>query len=276
MKGQSFATKLERLDNTLFTLLSGEHTFANHTHDTYSLGVMLRGYSSFTRERKTDLLHEGKIFFANPQEVHTCQCGKKSKEWVYANIYPSVSFMQQLSAQLDLNIATTPMFPQICSYESTISKQLQNLFYKIIHKQELLDLESELIETLSRLIVANANNSAKKLLSFEQYRPKEITRVLEYLNSVNDLGGVRVNELAAVAGFSPYHFIRTFQKTVGMTPYAYASQLRVTRAQKMLLNGETPAMAAALSGFSDQSHMTRAFKKVYGVTPAKFTKNKRG
>jgi AraC-like DNA-binding protein len=60
-----------------------------------------------------------------------------------------------------------------------------------------------------------------------------------------------------------------------MTPYAYASQLRVTRAQKLLLEGTPPAMAAAISGFSDQSHMTRAFKKVYGVTPAKFYKNKR-
>ncbi len=276
MKGQSFATKLEGLDNTLFTLLSGEHTFQNHTHDTYSLGVMLRGYSSFTRDKKTDFLYEDKIFIANPEDVHTCECGKKSKEWVYANIYPSIALMQDLSLQLDLNIDSTPMFPQICSKESIISKQLQNMFYKIMHNQELLDLESQLIDILSRLIVANAHNLKQKLADFEQYRPKEIIRVLEYLNSVHDLGGVSIKELAAVAGFSPYHFIRTFQKTVGMTPYAYASQLRVTRAQKMLLKGETPTMAAALSGFSDQSHMTRAFKKVYGVTPAKFYKNKRG
>ncbi len=270
MKGQNYAARIKGRDDTLFTLLRGDHVFEKHTHETYSIGIMLAGYSSFTRDRKTDLLHRGKLFIANPEDVHTCECGRDAKEWAYANIYPTLSFMQELGDTLDLHGAKAPLFPKACTKDDLLEQRLQRLFRKVLRGGEVLDVESELTDILSRLIITNADRSQGRLSLFEEQRPREILRVLEYLNSVENLGQVRLQTLARIAGFSPYHFIRTFQKTVGMTPYAYAGQLRVSRAQKLLVRGCPLSMAAVQSGFSDQSHMTRAFKKIYGVTPGKF------
>lgn len=270
MDKRNFATKIPGSEETIFTLLSGSHTFEKHTHDTYSVGIMLSGYSHFMRENKKEMLHGGKVFLANPEEVHNCECGKDCEHWVYANIYPSASMMEKLYAELGGEQHKAPIFPKACIEDPILASGLQRLFGKILSGNELLDLETELVELLSRLIVNNANSSGKKLATFEAIAPKEIARVLEYLESVEDLGSVSVGELAAIAGFSRYHFIRTFQKSVGMTPYAYASQLKVIRARNLLLKGSTIVDTALESGFSDQAHMTREFKKIFGVTPGKF------
>jgi AraC-like DNA-binding protein len=59
-------------------------------------------------------------------------------------------------------------------------------------------------------------------------------------------------------------------REVGLTPHRYIVQLRVERARKLLRQGETPAAVAAAAGFTDQSHMTRAFARQFGVSPARY------
>ncbi len=270
MEKSNFVTKIPGSEDTIFSLLSGTHTFEKHTHDTYSVGIMLSGYSHFLRDNKREMLHGGRLFLANPEEVHNCECGKDCESWVYANIYPSAQMMEALYAELGGEQHKAPIFPKACIEDPILATGLQKLVGKILSGNEQLDLESDLVELLSRLILNNADSDGKKLSSYEGISPREIARVLEYLENVEDLSSVSVNELAAIAGFSQYHFIRTFQKTVGMTPYAYASQLKVIRARNLLLKGSSIADTAYESGFSDQSHMTREFKKIFGVTPGKF------
>ncbi len=78
--------------------------------------------------------------------------------------------------------------------------------------------------------------------------------------------------MAEQAGLSRYHFIRVFQNKTGLSPHAYLTQVRVNNARTQIESGLTLADAAFSSGFSDQSHMTRYFKSIYGVTPGKFRK----
>jgi AraC-like DNA-binding protein len=270
MRNRDYATRIHGRDDTIFTLLSGKHHFEKHTHDTYSVGIMLSGYSFFSRENKKEILHSGKVFIANPEEVHNCECGKDCDDWVYANIYPSVALMEELYMELGGDSSKVPIFPDACVEDSPLAQNLQTLFGKIIANNEMLDLEASLVEILSQLILENADKRGKKLNSFEDISPKEIARTLEYLESAKDLNSISVKELAKVAGYSQYHFIRVFKQIVGMTPYAYAAQLRVLRARNMLLKGVPIVDSAQESGFSDQAHMTREFKKIFGVTPGKF------
>lgn len=270
MEQRDFATRLPGEEEVLFSLLSGQHRFEKHTHDTYSIGIMLSGYSHFIKGKERELLHPGRVFLVNPEEVHNCECGTECDQWVYANIYPGTELMQNLYAEMGGNPDLAPVFPHVYIDDLSMADDLQRLFGKILANLEALELETELIDVLSRLIVKHANKEGKRLSVFDEISPKEIARVLEYLEHVEEPEKKSVAELAAVAGFSPYHFIRTFRKTVGMTPYAYASQLRVIRARRLLLDGVSISETAQQSGFSDQSHMTREFKKIFGVTPGKF------
>ena len=64
--------------------------------------------------------------------------------------------------------------------------------------------------------------------------------------------------------------MRAFARELGTTPHAYVVQRRVRLARQLLLAGETPASAAQGAGFADQSHMTRAFVRHFGITPARY------
>ena len=82
-----------------------------------------------------------------------------------------------------------------------------------------------------------------------------------------------LGEIAAAAGLSPFHFSRQFKAATGHPPHEYLVRLRVDRAQELLRRHGgrwTTAAIAQECGFSDQSHLSRHFKRVLGVTPGEF------
>jgi len=84
---------------------------------------------------------------------------------------------------------------------------------------------------------------------------------------------LRLSDLAAEAGVHPVHVARVFRAREGQTPGAYVQRLRVRAACERLRDDELSlAHVAADSGFADQSHFNRTFKKIVGVTPGAFRK----
>ena len=71
-------------------------------------------------------------------------------------------------------------------------------------------------------------------------------------------------------GLSREGLIRRFTGETGMTPHAYRLTRRLNRARHLLRQGETPAIAAAESGFADQSHLSRRFRAAFGATPGRY------
>ena len=76
--------------------------------------------------------------------------------------------------------------------------------------------------------------------------------------------------LAAAAGCSRYAAYRAFHQVYGLAPSDYARQLRVRAARRLLARDVPPAAAAAEAGFADQAHLTRWFRRYYGVTPGAY------
>jgi AraC family transcriptional regulator len=78
--------------------------------------------------------------------------------------------------------------------------------------------------------------------------------------------------LAEIACLSPYHFARQFKATTGLPPHQYVIARRIERARQLLLTDDEPSLAqiATRVGFADQSHLARHFKRIVGITPARF------
>jgi AraC family transcriptional regulator len=95
--------------------------------------------------------------------------------------------------------------------------------------------------------------------------------VVEYIEEHLD-AGVTLEQMAAVARLSPFHFARQFKKATGLPPYQYIIMRRVERAKHLLQTGTGLSLAevAAHAGFSDQSQFTHHFKRLVGVTPGQF------
>jgi AraC family transcriptional regulator len=97
-----------------------------------------------------------------------------------------------------------------------------------------------------------------------------LRRALDFLEDNLDRD-VSLDEIAAAAGLSPYHFTRQFKAATGLAPHAYLIARRVERAKDLLTRTDLPVAAvAAAAGFSHQSHLTRHFKRLVGTTPARF------
>jgi AraC-like DNA-binding protein len=83
-------------------------------------------------------------------------------------------------------------------------------------------------------------------------------------------GELTADDLAAAAGCSRYAAYRAFRQAYGLSPSDYQRQLRVQTARRLLSAGAAPAQVAADAGFADQAHLTRWFRRYYGITPGAY------
>ena len=108
----------------------------------------------------------------------------------------------------------------------------------------------------------------------EQYRgglPKSrLNRVREYIEQ-NLENNVSLAALAEVAGISLYHFAKAFKQSTGATPHQYVLARKIDRAKELLGDPDRNVLeASARTGFNDQIHVTKIFRRVVGVTPTEF------
>jgi AraC family transcriptional regulator len=85
---------------------------------------------------------------------------------------------------------------------------------------------------------------------------------------------ISLDDLARQAGISRFHFARQFRLTTGESPMGYLRRVRIERSKSILQGRETTiAEIAATLGFSDQSHFTRTFGRLVGVSPGSFARS---
>jgi AraC family transcriptional regulator len=81
--------------------------------------------------------------------------------------------------------------------------------------------------------------------------------------------------LAGLVGLSPYYFARRFKQTTGLSPHQYILARRIEQAKHLLLRGESLAQITEQLGFADQSHLSRSFKRLTGLSPQAFREEHR-
>ncbi|MBI3791496.1 MAG: helix-turn-helix transcriptional regulator [Gemmatimonadetes bacterium] len=127
---------------------------------------------------------------------------------------------------------------------------------------------SDLCFTLARVaaLAAGTTDSADDATASESAVVRETRTYFErhYGSHVN------VGALARAHGISVFRLIREFGREVGMPPYAYLRQLRVNQARELIRAGQPLTSTAYQCGFCDQSHLTRAFKRQFGVPPGAY------
>jgi AraC-like DNA-binding protein len=128
---------------------------------------------------------------------------------------------------------------------------------------EPLEAESRLSWLLGELVRRHASPSC----DFEVRGAGRVARLVKAQLADRLVSPPALAEIAAETGLSRYQLVRSFRTEVGMPPYAWLAQYRVAQARRLLERGCRPAEAAALTGFADQAHLTRWFRRVVGVTP---------
>jgi AraC family transcriptional regulator len=99
--------------------------------------------------------------------------------------------------------------------------------------------------------------------------PRAVAEAARFIQE-NYARDVSLNDIAEAVHLSPFHVARLFKQALGVSPHQYLIQVRVTSARSLLSAGSgerSLAEVASAVGFADQSHLTRHFKRLLGVTP---------
>jgi AraC family transcriptional regulator len=106
--------------------------------------------------------------------------------------------------------------------------------------------------------------------------PQRLRRVVDYVECQLAKADLSVEELAAIAHLSPYHFSRAFRAATGRAPHRFVLERRVQRAQLLLADGgDTLADIAYATGFSSQAHFSSMFRRHTGMTPRQYRQSVR-
>jgi len=151
--------------------------------------------------------------------------------------------------------------------DSQLARWILKLHHTLENATCTLEQDSCLLWTLAQLIARHAGE--RPIWSSVGKEPQAVQRVREYL-AAHYSENISLDAIARVANLSPFYLIRTFRKRTGLPPHEYLTQIRISRAKTLLAQGYAIAQVAHDTGFADQSHLTRHFKRIVGVTPGQY------
>jgi AraC-like DNA-binding protein len=246
------------------------HRYGRHAHETYTFGLIESGVEEFEYGSRLLRAGPGGVALLDPEIVHTGQAAVAGG-WSYRVLYPEVSVVTDVAAELGWPRGT-PSFPETVVYDRRSADLLRSAHRAAEHGDALAS-SSLLSAALAGLLAAHA---APRLVA----TPPRAARSPATVRAVCDLLAERLAdppslaELARLTGLSQFAVLRAFRAQTGLPPHAYLNQLRVRRARSLLDQGVPPAQVATTTGFADQAHLTRHFKRVVGVPPGAYQRER--
>lgn len=242
-----------------------KHTFPRHSHDSYVIEFVEEGVDRFFCKNTIHHAPAGSFVLINPLEVHT-GASSGSTALRYRSLYPSVEMMIEVQSQFQPHVRTIPLFTKTVVYDA-ILKKLFNQFWKSLEDSTPLRRQSLFMMFGLRLLQRHSfSNNEMRQIGIEK-RPVQTIR--EYISD-NYAEPISLDSLSAISGLSPFYLLRSFRKETGIPPYEYLISLRIERSKQFLLQRMSIAQVALETGFSDQCHFTRFFKRLVGVTPGQY------
>ncbi|MEM9907817.1 MAG: AraC family transcriptional regulator [Cyanobacteria bacterium P01_D01_bin.44] len=242
------------------------HSYARHAHPGYSIGIIESGVGGSYYRGNTYLAPPRSVVFMNPEEPHTGYSAE-GLPLTYRMLYPSFGLIQQIATEAD--IKGSPYFKEFFIEDDALARQIFSLHIVLEQSPDRLEKQSSLVEVISTLLLNYADFDTRSRQSNQEHRAVQLIKAYLHENfSVN----VSLEHLVDLTGLNRSYLIRVFRQTVGMPPYEYLTQIRVRKAKQLLETGLPIAEVAIAVGMSDQSHLTRHFKSLVGMTPGHYRK----
>ena len=233
------------------------HAFEPHTHDAFGLGAIDSGVERFRYRGADHLAPADTLVLMNPDELHTGRA-ETSAGWRYRMLYLDTAALEQLTGERGW------WFADALDHDAPRARRVSRLLRQLWHVHEPLAFDGLLLNLIDELRPSARVAQPARREGLMRFAP-----VIEHLRA-HLAQRVTLDELAAVAGLSPFHFLRQFKRAHHATPQQMLMALRLFEAKRLLAAAEAPAQVAAAVGLADQAHLTRAFANRYGVTPARY------
>ncbi len=262
-KSQGLGNTFESLTATYIT-----HAFGRHTHEGFAIGVIKKGAETFYYRGEMHIAPEGSVVVICPDELHTGQA-QTADGWTYRMMYPDADLLAQVASEIAGRPRGIPYFAAPVYHDKTLFAALYAAHVALEQSLSALERETRLTDALALLIRRYADD--RPPLAGSGMVHDVLRDAKDYLRA-HYADNVSLEQLAQTVYLSPFHLSRLFRERLGLPPHTYLNQIRVNHAKTLLNSGLSLTAVAHDVGFADQSHLSKAFKRVVGVSPGEYRK----
>ncbi len=243
---------------------SKQHRLIIHDHSPSSLII---------EEMIEHRLHNSQLGNASitfvPNDVLNSAYWDRKYQFITLSFEPSILARQSFDLVDVADIEFIPCFsksdPLIHSVGLALKSELQSSGFG-----SRLYIDSLIAVLMTHLVRHYSNQKHRSQNDLNPLSKRKLQQVIDYIYQHLDRD-LALAELATLVQISPSYFSILFKQAVGIPPHQYVIQCRIERAKQLLLENDlTIADIALRLGFSHQSHLSRHFKRLVGVTPKQF------
>ena len=267
----SFAETQRFVSRPRFTVrhtMTANCEFQPHSHAAFTVTSVLAGQIEVTIGERVFELSAGEAALTNVGQTH---CARASEvEFVSVGISPVL--VNELVSEIGLTRTTA----DVAFRESVVTDEILTRTVRAV-TTEISDERwghDEMLDALVRQLVIHLFRSHLTVRMSDQIElsragpvDRRLRRAIEFMHD-NFGRELALEEIAAAAYLSEYHFARLFKQITRVTPHVYLANLRLERARKLLTETALPiSEVASMVGYQSQSHFSKMFKSVAGITP---------
>lgn len=237
-------------------------SFPSHVHDHYVIGTVLEGERVLVSDNHEHVLKKGDVFIFCPGISHSCSSADdKTFSFLSLNIANPV----MLSFVIETGYgAVLPDFPRTVIRDECLSRELEALIGLILNQSSAIYKKERLLSMSSCLFKYSHMQIEERNPSREEIEKASLFMRMHFREHLS------LEDIASPLGISKSTLIRAFSREKGLTPYLFLESVRIESAKALLEKGVFPSSVALDVGFSDQSHFSKAFKRLTGVTPGMY------
>lgn len=218
------------------------HSYSEHNHvSVFTIGLVLEGCIELNRKSHQIICDSGDFFIIPPYEPHAI-CAKETG-YTLLNVCINKEFVNEYDS---VNVL------------STLLELLDDLVRKKLISTDQITSLSDVIGLMFASITGFSFLIDKTIDSAKNILEKEPEHNLQ------------IEQLSKQVFVSKYHLIREFKEQIGLTPHRFQMQNRIRKAQHLLKEGKPIIEVALATGFYDQSHLNKWFKRVVALTPSEY------
>lgn len=238
--------------------------FSPHRHDTYALGFTTAGVQAFRYRGENRACRPGEVYVLHPDELHDGHAGTEDG-FGYRILYLDPLLVQRALGGRALPFVADPVVgadPRAVALKA----HLTDLDLPV-DEAHAVELVGDVADVLADLAGTPPPGTGRL----------DLAALLRVRSLIADAPAQRLpmSDLETVAGMDRWTIARQFRAAFGTSPSRFRTMRQLDETRRHLIDGETLADAALAAGFADQSHMTRAFKRTYGLTPGRWRESMR-
>ncbi|WP_093797403.1 AraC family transcriptional regulator [Streptomyces sp. Wb2n-11] len=236
-----------------------EHAYPMHVHDAWTLLIVDDGAVRYDLDRYERGTPSDTVSLLPPQVPHN---GSPATPHGF---HKRVLYLDM--TQLDESfIGPAVDGPDLT--DPVLRRRVGQLHTALANRGDAFEAESRLA-----LISERLREHLRPRAAFGSAEPdRGVAQSLRDLLDERLLEGIALEEAARLVHAHPTHLVRAFSGAFGIAPHQYVMSRRVDLARRLLLGGQPPGEVATAAGFYDQSHLTRHFKRVVGITPGRYAR----